>query len=65
MNTAPLCRRHLRIAIGSAAEAESLARAAAELGYLDADAVKPLAHALDRTLAALHGLMRSPPVTVR
>jgi len=65
LNTAPLCRRHLRIAIGSAAEAESLARAAAELGYLDADAVKPLAHALDRTLAALHGLMRSPPVTVR
>src|SRR5436190_22268585 len=65
LNTAPLCRRHLRIAFGSAAEAECLIRAAAEIGYLDADAVKPLAHALDRTLAALHGLMRSPPVTVR
>ena len=65
LNTAPLCRRHLRIAIGSAAEAECLTRAAAELGYLDADAVKPLEHALDRTLGALHGLMRSPPVTGR
>ena len=63
LNTPGLCRRHLRIAIGSAAEAETLARAAAELGYLDESTVRPLLKALDVTLGALHGLMRSPPVT--
>ena len=32
LGTPALCRRHLRIAMGSAAEAESLARLAGELG---------------------------------
>jgi four helix bundle protein len=63
LNTPGLCRRHLRIAIGSAAEAETLGRAAAELGYLDEGTVTPLLKALDGTLGALHGLLRSPPVT--
>jgi len=63
LNTPGLCRRHLRIAIGSAAEAETLGRAAEELGYLDEGAVKPVLKALDATLGALHGLLRSPPVT--
>jgi len=63
LNTPGLCRRHLRIAFGSAAEAETLGRAAAELGYLDESIVKPLLKALDGTLGALHGLLRSPPVT--
>jgi len=63
LNTPGLCRRHLRIAFGSAAEAETLGRAAAELGYLDESAVKPLLKTLDGTLGALHGLLRSPPVT--
>jgi len=62
LNTPGLCRRHLRIAIGSAAEAETLARAAAELGYLDEDTVRPLLKVFDATLGAWHGLRRSPPV---
>lgn len=63
LNTPGLCRRHLRIAIGSAAEAECLGRAAAELGYLDKDTVKTLLDAFDSALGALHGLLRSPPVS--
>jgi four helix bundle protein len=63
LNTPGLCRRHLRIAIGSAAEAECLARAAAELGYLDRETTRTLLHAFDSTLGSLHGLLRSPPVT--
>jgi four helix bundle protein len=65
LNTPGLCRRHLRIAIGSAAEAECLLRAAGELGYLSAGTVKALEVALDGALGALHGLLRSPPVTVK
>jgi four helix bundle protein len=64
LNTPGLCRRHLRIAIGSAAEAECLGRVAAELGYLDEHTAKSLLDGLDATLGALHGLLRSPPVTV-
>jgi four helix bundle protein len=63
LNTPGLCRRHLRIAIGSAAEAECLVRAAGELGYLNASTVTALEGALDGALGALHGLLRSPPVT--
>ncbi len=63
LNTPGLCRRHLRIAIGSAAEAECLTRAAAELAYLDRPTARALLAALDSALAALHGLLRSPPVT--
>lgn len=63
LNTPGLCRRHLRIAIGSAAEAECLTRAAGELTYLDRDTAKSLLDAFDATLGALHGLLRSPPVT--
>lgn len=63
LNTPALCRRHIRIAIGSAAEAECLTRAAAELGYLDVATARSLEACLDGTLGALHGLLRSPPVT--
>lgn len=65
LNTPALCRRHLRIAIGSAAEAECLARLARELGYLDDAVVKQLENALGDTMRALTGLMRRPPVTTR
>ena len=65
LNTPGLCRRHLRIAIGSAAEAECLGRAAAELGYLDAGTAKALLEMFDAVLGALHGLLRSPPVTAQ
>jgi four helix bundle protein len=63
LNTPALCRRHLRIAIGSAAEAECMLRAAGELAYLSKEVVAELARTLDLTLGALHGLVRSPPVT--
>lgn len=63
LNTPGLCRRHLRIAIGSAAEAECLIRAAGELKYVDANVAQSLERVLDGALAALHGLLRSPPVT--
>lgn len=63
LNTPALCRRHLRIAIGSAAEAECMLRAAGELSYLPEQVVSELGRLLDLTLGALHGLVRSPPVT--
>ncbi len=63
LNTPALFRRHLRIAIGSAAEAECLVRAAAELTYLDVPTARTLAASLDRSLGALHGLLRSPPTS--
>jgi four helix bundle protein len=63
LNTAPLCRRHLRIAFGSAAEAECLARLAGERGYLEAPTVKQMEQLFSGTMGALLGLMRRPPVT--
>jgi four helix bundle protein len=63
LNTPALCRRHLRIAFGSAAEAECLVRAALELEYLDRLTAKSLLQILDSAMGALHGLLRAPPVT--
>ena len=62
LGTIPLCRRHLRIAFGSAAEAECAARVARELGYLPDSAVEEIERLLGGAMRALHGLMRSPPV---
>src|SRR6266478_1187321 len=42
LGTSALCGRHLRIAFGSAAEAECLIRVADELGYLPPDTCKEL-----------------------
>src|SRR5438552_17848386 len=42
LNTIALCRRHLRIAFGSAAEAECLLRLASELGYLPEESVRDI-----------------------
>ena len=42
LTTPALYRRHLRIGMGSAAEAECLARIAGELGYLSGDLVKQI-----------------------
>ena len=53
-------RRHLRIAMGSAAEAESLTRAAAELNYLSPVVAARIGHLLERTMAAMYGLIRRP-----
>ncbi len=51
-------RRHLRIALGSAAEAETLLEVAQELGYLQAEVANSLATLLDGTLRSLYGLVR-------
>ena len=52
-------RRHLRIAIGSAAEAQALVELAAEVGYLPEQPVAPIVTGLDRVLGCLHGLLRA------
>jgi four helix bundle protein len=65
LGTIPLCRRHLRIAFGSAAEAECQARVARELEYLPRPAVDSIEAALGGAMRAIHGLMRSPPVISR
>ena len=57
-------KRHLRIAMGSAAEAECLTRLAAELEYLPSDVTLELETLLERTMAALHGLLRKSMRTV-
>ena len=51
-------RRHLRIALGSAAEAECLTKLAAEVDYLPKAATEELERLLERAMAALHGLIR-------
>jgi four helix bundle protein len=61
LNTVPLFRRHLRIAFGSAAEAETLLRAAGERRYLSDP--RPMLFAVGEAMRAIHGLMRKPPVT--
>ncbi len=53
-------RRHLRIALGSAAEAECLVRTAGELGYLSDEVAQEAARLLDEVLAMLFGLLRKP-----
>jgi four helix bundle protein len=57
-------RRHLRIAIGSAAETECLIRTAGELGYLPDGAVAEMAALLDEILALLFTLVRRATRTV-
>lgn len=60
LSTAPQFKRHLKIALASAAEAETLLNAATELGYLpEACTENLLAHA-DRAIGAIYGLLRSP-----
>jgi four helix bundle protein len=58
LGTALQFRRHLRIAIGSAAEAECLTRLAAEVEYFPKHATDELEHLLERSMAALYGLIR-------
>lgn len=53
-------RRHLRIATGSAAEAECLIRAAIKLEYLPAEEANRQLALLDEVLAMLFGLLRKP-----
>jgi four helix bundle protein len=53
-------RKHLRIAMGSAAEAECLVRAASELNYLPGEVAADLENLLGRTMRVLRGLIRLP-----
>ena len=62
LTTPALYRRHLRIGMGSAAEAECLARIAGELGYLSGDLVKQIETHLGGAMRALHGLLRRPKI---
>jgi len=55
----------MRIAMGSAAEAECLTRLAAELEYLPDDVTREMEAVLERAMAALHGLLRKPITTAR
>jgi four helix bundle protein len=65
LNTVALCRRHLRIAFGSAAEAETLIRAVGELHYLPAQTVAEIEKQISDAIGAIRGLVRSPPVTTK
>jgi four helix bundle protein len=56
-------RRHLVIALGSAAESECLIRGAGELEYLPKDVVQQLLRLTDATIGLLRGLLRRPPST--
>src|SRR2546428_14134299 len=57
LGTSKLFRRHLRIASGSAAEAERLARLAGELRYLPEPVVEELGGLLGGTMRGLHGAL--------
>jgi four helix bundle protein len=57
--TTPLqFRRHLRIALGSAAEVECFLETVGELGYLPRATVDELAHLVDLIIGNLFGLLR-------
>jgi four helix bundle protein len=55
-----LYRKHLRISLGSAAEAEYLIRLAAELGYISKTSAAEIEGLLGGAMRALHGLIRNP-----
>jgi four helix bundle protein len=60
LGTPGLVGRHLRIAFGSAAEAECQARLAGRLEYLEPEIVTLLERLFGDTMRALRGLLRSP-----
>ncbi len=60
LSTPAQFRRHLRIAKGSAAEAECLVRLAAEVQYLPQSKAEELESIFGATMQALHGLIRRP-----
>ena len=51
-------RRHLRIAVGSAAEAQCAIELGRSLGWLPADVAGRLESLVDEVLACLHGLLK-------
>ena len=60
LRTPLLFRKHLRIALGSAAEAECLVRVCGELNYLPVDTIKSVQTLLDGTIRTLVGFLRKP-----
>ena len=62
LGSPPLYRRHLRIAFGSAAEAECLVRCASVLEYLPRTVVDEITELLDGAMRTLHGLLRNPTI---
>lgn len=60
LGTSALFRRHVRIALGSAAETECLARIAAEMNYLPPSVILKANGPIDETIAMLFGLLRRP-----
>ena len=62
LGTIPLFRRHLRIALGSAAEVECLLNLATERDYLPTTTTGPLLAVTGRALSTIRGLMRSPKI---
>ncbi len=58
LNTPALLRRHLRIAIGSLAEVECLARTASEMEYLPENHASKIMETVDKTFPLLVGLFR-------
>jgi len=65
LGTGPLFRRHLRIALGSAAEVECLVRLGSELGYFKSDTIDAVTPMIDDTVGALYGLVRSHRLSPR
>jgi four helix bundle protein len=65
LGTAALFRRHLRIALGSAAEVECLLGIGREMQYLPDDAVRRLTTLADETIRRLYGLVRSQHLHTR
>jgi four helix bundle protein len=59
LGTRPQLRRHLRIAVGSAAEAEIFIELAEKQNYLSADVASALKTAVDRSLGTLFGFLRA------
>lgn len=58
LGTVPLYRRHLRIALGSAAEAECLLNIALEREYLPKEMVSRILEPLGGSMKAIVGLLR-------
>lgn len=61
LGTNGLFLKHLRIALGSAAEAECLIRLAGEMTYLPIEVVRQAEGVPGTTMRLLHGLRRRPP----
>ncbi len=58
LGTDPLFRRHLRIALGSAAEVESLLGLAKEVDYLPVETVRDIERKVEEVIKVLFGWLR-------